>query len=163
MTLLCAGMSIPALLPLWVALGQGWGQWVTGPERCCPCHLTQVSTSAAPPCWGLLLGSLGKNKPLQHKVFLLLQDRGSCCASALSWLRSGALWVSVLCQCPLHPGVCSAEITRHGWALQQGRCVCLGKRGKSKALQVSVDVLLVSRTEGRVLVASSALQSLGQG
>lgn len=36
------------------------------------------------------------------------------------------------------------------------------KRGKSESLQVSVDVLLVGRTEGRVLVASSALQSLGQ-
>lgn len=49
--------------------------------------------------------------------------------------------MSVLCQCPLHPAVCSAGITKHD---QQGRCVCLGeKKGKSEFLQVSVDVLLV--------------------
>lgn len=27
----CAGMSIP-LIPLWIAAGQGWGQWMGGPE-----------------------------------------------------------------------------------------------------------------------------------
>lgn len=84
----------------------------------------------------------------------------------LSWPKSvSSVWVSVLCQCPLHPGVCSPEITKHGWALQQGRYVCVGvKREKSspESFQVSVDVLLVSRTEGTVLVASSPLQSSEQ-
>lgn len=43
--------------------------------------------------------------------------------------------------------------------------ICVGvKREKSspESLQVSVDVLLVSRTEGTVLVASSPLQSSEQ-
>lgn len=42
-------------------------------------------------------------------------------------------------------------------------CVCVWvKMEKLEYLQVSVDVLLVCRAEGRVLVASSPLQILGQ-